>query len=205
MFIDDFISLIKFKVRPFKAKFIPNKIFSDLDSRKNDLYALRMYLRKFCIRIVNIPYDELTIGGEFDEEEFILLRIHGDYENIKFNDEEWFNFKFRLVQVLMHELIHWKQYINRGHGDCKTHNFISKHSQAEYYSSHDEIEAFAHCIYLELQREYPGISVLNTIENYGGETYDFIFNTVFKKDFNNKALKQYVKEILKWEKIYKNS
>lgn len=200
----DFVSLLKFKTRPFKAKFIPNKIFRDLDSRKNDYWALRMYFRKFRARLEIVQYEDITIGGEFDDvNEYVVLRIFGDYDNHAFDESEWFMFKFRLIQVMMHELIHWRQCDRRGHDRCKMHDYISKHPKAEYYSSADEVESFAHCIYLEIRREYPEIPISEAIETYGGETHDFIFNDVFENDFKNIALSKYVSEILRWDKRYK--
>lgn len=199
----DFISFLGFKERPFRAKFCPNAVFVSLDRCKNDARKLRNLLKKFKIRVIHEDCSEVTVGGGFGEDDGITLHIFGDYDGTEFTDEEWFMFKFRLVQTTMHELIHWRQFDSRGHDRSRVLNYVSKHKDAPYYSTLDEVHAFSHCMYLEMRREYPELSMTQIISEYGGETYDHIFNVVFENNEENEALNRYKKEILRWEKIYK--
>ena len=200
----DFIKILGFTERPFRAKFIPKKIYRDVDAYKNNVDGLFKYLRKYKIVRELSPLDEsITVGGEFDEEGQMVIRLFGDFNSYQFTDGEWAMFKFRLLQCMMHELIHWHQFYARGHSECKVYEYVSEHEDAPYYSSSDEVSAFAHCIFLELKREYPQLPISESIESYGGETYNAIFKDTFDHNFDNKALKRYVNEILRWEKKYK--
>lgn len=204
MYDVDFVKLLKFEKRPFRARFSPKMVFCDLEEYKNDLASLTKYLKKFKISTLHFDDSDVTVGGEFDEDRRIMLHLFGDYENYVFLDEEWNMFKFRLIQTICHELIHWSQFDYRGHGECRVLKYVSGHDHAAYYSTLDEIEAYAHCMFLEMRREHPETPIIEVIENYGGETYDYIFSVVFKNNFDNLAVKRYVKEILRWEKVYKS-
>jgi len=199
----DFTKLIPFVSRPFRSGFVPSRITRELDIYKNDLDALTKYLKKYKVIIERHPLENaVTVGGEFCESGRIYLRLFGDYVNYVFTDEEWAMFKFRLVQVLMHELIHWSQYSIRGHGESKICRYVSTHHEASYYSLHDEIEAFAHCMFLEMKRNFPDESIKEVMTHYVGETYEHAIEVVFENNPENKAVNKYRREILKWEKLY---
>lgn len=181
---------------------MPQTVFFDLDEHKNNSSSLAKHLKRFKINISYIGNTDITVGGEFDEIGYIYINIFGDFDNFEFTDDAWVMFKFRLIQCIMHELIHWHQFDTRGHGDCKVLKFVSEHPDAKYYSSVDEISAYSHCIVLELRREYPEMSINESLAAYGGETYDYIFNTIFMNNYDNLALKRYEREIKRWEKVY---
>lgn len=197
----DFIDLLKFEKRPFRSKFIPSKIYGQLDKYRNDAVGLSKYLSKFKIS-VNQKHlcDAVAIAGEFCEDEGILLHVCGDFKHYQFDNDEWDMFKFRLLQCVMHELIHWSQYAS--HEPNKTYKYTSNHPAAEYYSSSDEIEAFAHCIYLEIKRDFPNYKVAKVMKAFQSETHHTIFTETFDNDVSNLALRRYKKMILNWEKIY---
>ena len=197
----DFITLLQFQKRPFKALFVPNTVFFRLDEHKNNLKSLKIYLREFKIKIFTVPFDVITVGGEFCETGKVLINLFGDYDGYIFTDDEWFMFKFRLVQVIQHELIHWSQYSMRGHGECRVLKYTSKHPYAAYFSSVDEIGAYSHCVYLELYRECCTFD--ENIDFRRSETCAMIIDEVFGNDMSNDALRRYYKDILRWVHHYK--
>lgn len=199
----DFIKILEFDKRPFRASFVASVIFDDLDRCKHDSAALVNYFKKFKTKISFLNNDKiLTVGGEFCETGQMHIIVFGDYDNYKYEDGDWHMFKFRLVQTLMHELIHWSQYDVRGHGESTMLKYNSKHDEAAYYSSVDEVKAYAHCALMEIYREYPNEPIKTTLEHYCGETYEFISQKVFL-DTDELILKRYKKEILRWAKLYK--
>lgn len=174
-----------------------------LDAYKNDTEGLRCYLKKFKTTVVRTEYPFVTVGGEFEEDGNIIIHIFGEYERKCFDNDEWFMFKFRLIQTMMHELLHWRQFERRGHGYARVLKYISMHKEAAYYSSKDEIEAYSHCIILELYRELKHFNLANIMDfSEYSETYEYIFHTVFNCNYNNIALSQYKKTITKWSKFY---
>lgn len=191
----DFIEILKFKKRPFRAKFNPQTVFLSLDRYKNNIQGLRHYLRQFKVSVERESDRVITVGGEFDfVKGRIVLYLYGDYESRKFTKNEWEMFKFRVIQTLMHEIIHWRQFEKRGHNHSKICNFVSEHKEAPYHSLKDEIQAYAHCIFLENLRDND--------ESYGGETYNHIFHTVFDHNPKNEALSMILEEIRRWKRLY---
>ena len=184
----DFIVAIQFRKRPFRAKFVPAKIWYELDEFKNNHEALAKYLKRFKVKL-NLEF--VTVSGEFDgDKQTIFIYIYDKFNECKFDESSWDEFKFALIQTIMHELIHWSQYSMRGDELCWAYQCNS--TEQEYYSLSDEIQAYAHCIHLE--NMYTGVLSHSTRSD--------IFVDVFKCDYSNPALKEYVKWINRWERIY---
>lgn len=206
----DFVTMLSFDKRPFCAEFRPNVVFATLDRFKTSLNGLQNYLKKFKTRVIWIDdADVVSCGGEFDSQHRngrinLHIQLNSLQQVMIFDDEDWSMLKFRIVQTIMHELIHWRQYDLRNDDDCAIIEYVSTHVDAAYYATLDEIEAYAHCAFLEMQREYSTEPVSNILTKYGGETYNFILRQVFDNDFTNKAARRYVREILRWENRYKN-
>lgn len=184
----DFINLLQFIKRPFKARFVPSNVWIELDQHKNCVASLSKYLKKFKI---NLQLEFITVSGEFDgDNQQITIYIYEGFDTFKFDIEIWDEFKFSIIQTIMHELIHWSQYSMRGDELCWAYKCNS--SEQEYYSLSDEIQAYSHCIVLE--KMFTGI--------LSHSTKSEIFQVVFNNDYSNKALKQYSKWICRWERIY---
>ena len=69
----DFIEFLGFLERPFRAKFIPAKVWDDLDRYKNDATGLKNYFKKWRFRIAfhkeKKPTKRISIGGGYYTEE----------------------------------------------------------------------------------------------------------------------------------------
>ena len=65
----DFVEFLNFEDRPFRAKFIPAKVWNDLDNYKNDAIGLRNYFKKWRFSIVwhseKKPTQSISVGGGY--------------------------------------------------------------------------------------------------------------------------------------------
>ena len=216
----DFIDFLNFEVRPFRAKFVPAKIWDDLDKYKNDATGLRNYFKKWRFRIVwmkeSKPSSRILVGGGYyTEEEFSELEIwtgtETSYKKFKFSDKSWDRFKFRVIQVAMHELIHCRQYLGK-HEDYNASKVYYKKSgiakvdeNRDYHAGRDEIEAYAHCIYLDFKMRRPTIPVAELIRNPKQHQVSKNLNGIkrlFKADRFNEVVPLLLRKILVWERKY---
>lgn len=215
----DFVDMLDFSDRPFRAKFVPAKIWDDLDFYKNDSKGLSNYFKKWKCKVVFLKNKKekryIPVGGLYDPDtnssEVHIYTLN--YDNFKFDDQSWDRLKYKLIQVTMHELIHCKQYMGKGEFyEPRTVKFhrtgIAKVDDTRhYYSGMDEIEAYAHCIFLDFKTTKPTIPVMTLIrramDKKDSSTFSGILK-VFSKDFNkNAALPILAKKILTWERKYK--
>ena len=105
----DWLDLLNFNERPFRAKLIPSKVWKDLDRYRNDSVGLINYCKKWRTRVEFRPekskakfYEtHIAIGGEYGpEERQCIIQIHTDYyDTFKFTDSSWDKFKFKFIQV----------------------------------------------------------------------------------------------------------
>lgn len=111
-----------------------------------------------------VAIGDCWIGGLYDHEivrnNVILCLVVSPHTNSIILDEtSWHDFAFTLTQTLQHELIHRHQYDVRT-DDCvlTRYDFPEENrtlfEEREYLSHIDEIDAYAHCIALELKRKY---------------------------------------------------
>ena len=208
----DFVEMLPFIERPFKAKFVPNKIWNDLDKYRYALKGLCHYTKKWKTRVEvhHIESECIVVGGEYDGlENRCFVHISYDlYSDLNMNDNEWNWFKFRFIQVMMHELIHSAQASAR---DCywseRTLNYIktgdeSIDSEREYLSSFDEIQAYAHCVYLEIRNKRKTVPVERFLLNNKTRSIT-VYNRAFGKAMNPIKQELY-KQIIRWDKKYRN-
>lgn len=218
----DFIEMLNFEVRPFRAKFIPSKVWDDLDRYKNDATGLRNYFKKWRFRITfhyeSKPTKHILVGGGYyTDDEYHELDIwtspETDYDNYKFTTTSWNRFKFRVIQVCMHEFIHCKQYYGKSEEYCATKVYYKKtgiekiDNNRDYHAGRDEIEAYAHCVYLDFKTKRPTIDIATLIRN--AKTYKVSKNLsaiqkVFKTDNHNEVVPLLLRKILVWERKYKH-
>ena len=116
----DWMEMLNFHERPFRAKLIPSKIWRDLDEYENDSVGLSNYFKKWRTKIeFREPLKKnwalskyVAIGGEYaPEERQCCIQIYTyDFNKHEFTVNSWKKFKYRVIQTLMHEMIHFMQY-----------------------------------------------------------------------------------------------
>ena len=216
----DFIDFLGFKDRPFRAKFIPAKIWVDLDRYRNDAIGVRNYFKKWRFRInwhyESKPTKYIAVGGGYwTDKEYSELDIwcspETDYDHYQFTDSTWNRFKYRVIQVAMHELIHCKQYYGKSEEYCASKVYYKKtgiekiDNTRDYHAGRDEIEAHAHCVYLDFKTKRPTVPVATLIRH--AKTYKVSKNLcgiqkVFRTDRNNEVVPLLLRKILVWERRY---
>jgi len=216
----DFVDMLNFDNRPFRAKFVPSKIWNDLDRYKNDATGLRNYFKKWRFRInymyENKPTNRILVGGGYyTDEEYHELDIwtspETNYQNYKFTDRRWDSFKTRVIQVAMHELIHCRQYYGKSDEYCASKVYYKKSgiekidNNRDYHAGRDEIEAYAHCVYIDFRMKRPTIPVGELIRN--AKTYKVSKNLsaiqkIFRTDRHNEVVPLLLRKILVWERKY---
>lgn len=216
----DFMELLNFEELPFRAKFIPSKVWVDLDKYKNDATGLRNYFKKWRFRIVfhkeKRPTKRISVGGGYYTNEVkleldIWTSPETTYEKYKFTDAVWDRFKFRMIQVAMHEIIHCRQYFGKHEDFCKGKVYFKKtgnkkiDDNREYHAGKDEIEAYAHCVYLDFKTKCPNTPIATLIRY--AKTYKVSKNLsgiqkVFQTDKHNEVIPLLLRKILVWERKY---
>lgn len=216
----DFVDLLNFDDRPFRAKFIPAKIWNDLDKYRNDATGLRNYFKKWRFRITWHYEPKLTKhvavgGGYYTDDEYSELDIwcspDTDFDHFHFTYKKWDRFKYRVIQVAMHELIHCKQYYGKSEEYCASKVYYKKSGNKkiddtrDYHAGRDEIEAHAHCVYLDFKTKRPTIPVAELIRN--AKTYKVSTNLsgiqkTFRTDTQNEVIPLLLRKILVWERRY---
>lgn len=218
----DWIEILNFYERPFRAKFIPAKIWNELDSYKNDPDGLVNYVKKWRTKIVwkkelskaKMYETYIAIGGEYDPEKIqsTLFICTDNYKHFNFTKDSWDKFKYRFLQTLMHEIIHCSQFTKRGD---EWSNYVVAYKKVgkakidrerRYYSEFDEIQAYAHCVYLDLKVSKPTIEVpvlLNRCKKYRDSKTLHFYLKAFGYDFkNNVAPKKILQHVAKWDRKY---
>jgi len=216
------MELLNFYERPFRASFIPAKVWRDLDCYKNDSVGLANYFKKWRTKIewckekskAKLYQTYIAIGGEYDAEarQCILLIHTTKFDTFSFTNESWERFKFKLIQVEMHELIHFMQYDRRY--DEWSHYVLpykkvkheKKDSERRYLSEFDEIQAYAHCVLLDYKMFRPNMEVSYLISrsktHRDSRTLHYILKT-FDYDYrNNHAIPKLMNQIMKWDRKY---
>lgn len=216
----DFVEFLNFEERPFRAKFNPAKVWVDLDRYKNDATGLRNYFKKWRFRITwhteKKPTKSIAVGGGYyTDDELSELDIwtspDSSYAKYTFTDTSWSRFKYRVIQVCMHEFIHCKQYYGKSSEYCASKVYYLKtgiekiDSNRDYHAGRDEIEAYAHCVYLDFKTKRPTIPVATLIRH--AKTYKVSrslsgIQRVFRTDKNNEVVPLLLRKILVWERRY---
>jgi len=218
----DWLDLLNFYERPFRAKLIPSKVWKDLDRYRNDSVGLANYCKKWRTKVefrkekskAKFYLSHIAIGGEYDpEDRQCIVQIYTDYfDKFKFTDATWDTFKFKFLQVLMHEMIHFMQYDRRMD---KYSNYVVpfkrvghalKDAERRYLSEFDEIQAYAHCIFLDYKVLKPNIPVDTLLSRFktkkDSKTFNYILK-VFNNDHrNNHAIQKIIQQIGKWDRKY---
>lgn len=219
----DWMELLNFYERPFRAKLIPAKVWRDLDNYRNDSKGLSNYFKKWKTRINfrDKPtkakmYDKyVAVGGEYSpDERQIDLHIYTlKFDRFPFEDKTWNQFKYKLIQTLMHELIHFMQYDRRAD---QWSNYVLPHkkighakkdAERRYLSEFDEIQAYAHCVFLDFKTRRPRMEIehlLSRAKKYRDSATLHYFLKTFHYDYkNNAAVPKIMQQIVKWDRKYR--
>jgi hypothetical protein len=219
----DWVDLLNFNERPFRAKLIPSKVWEDLDNYIHDPVGLANYFRKWRTKIewktqkskAKIFQTYVAIGGEYDPEkrQCILIIYTLDFDKFNFTAESWDKFKFRLLQTLMHEMIHFMQFDRR---DDEWSTYVvpykkvgnrKKDAEREYLSEFDEIQAYAHCVYLDLKMRRPRVEINDLLNRYktkrDSSTLHYFLKTFDYDIKNNPATQKIIQQVGKWDRKYK--
>ena len=213
----DWMEMLNFYERPFKASFVPAKVWTDLDRYRNDPKGLSNYFRKWRTKIewgkLKKPSEYIWVGGEYspDDRQCTIKIYTTKFKTHKFTQKSWDRFKFRVIQVAMHEFIHCKQYYGKPEEYAATKVYYSKtgvkriDDNRDYHAGRDEIEAYAHCVYLDFKTKRPTIPI-GTLIRYA-KTYKVSKNLsgiqkVFKTDKHNEVIPLLLRKILVWERKY---
>jgi len=111
----------------------------------------------------------------------------------------------------MHELIHCRQYygkhedFTKGRVNYKETGIKRIDDNREYHAGKDEIEAYAHCVYLDFKLNRPNIPIATLIRY--AKTYKVSKNLagiqrVFQTDKHNEVIPLLLRKILTWERKY---
>lgn len=221
----DWMEMLNFYERPFRAKLIPSKIWRDLDEYKNDSVGLSNYFKKWRTKIeFREPLKKnwalskyIAVGGEYaPEERQCCIQIYTyDFNKHEFTVNSWKKFKYRVIQTLMHEMIHFMQYDRRYD---ESSNYVLPHkkvghslkdAERKYLSEFDEIQAYANCVYLDIKTNHPNIEVSKFLsmpklrERCPSSTLKYILKTFNYDSRNNKAIHKLFQQVMKWDRKYK--
>jgi hypothetical protein len=218
----DWMDLLNFDERPFRAKLIPAKVWVDLDSYRNNQLGLSNYVRKWRTKIewkkekskAKWAKNYVAIGGEYDpDNRQCSLHIYTtNFNTFPFTDASWESFKFRLLQTLMHEIIHLMQF-NRRDDEWSTYvvpykkvGIVKKDEQRAYLSEFDEIQAYAHCVYLDFKMRRPKVDISILLNRYktkrDSSTLHYFLKTFDYDLRNNIATRKIIDQIGKWDRKY---
>jgi hypothetical protein len=217
----DWMEMLNFYERPFRAKLIPSRVWRDLDCYRNDSVGLSNYCKKWRTKVefvkeptkAKVWKKYIGVGGEYDpENRQCVMFVHClNFNYHEFTESAWTRFKFRFIQTLMHEMIHFMQYDRR---DDEYSNYVvpykrvghvKRDAERRYLSEFDEIQAYAHCVYLDYKANVPSLPVetlISRCRKQDSSTLNYFLRT-FNYDYkNNQAIPKIVQQILKWDKKY---
>jgi hypothetical protein len=218
----DFIDFLPFADRPCRAKLIPSKVWDDLDAFKNDSDGLVNYCKKWRTTIKflknksksKMSQKYVAIGGEYYERQNIILIYTRDshFNTFAFTEESWDRFKYKFIQTLMHEFIHFMQYDRRYEEPSycyypyKRTNSRAKNEDRKYHSNFDEVQAYAHCVYLDIKNRFPNKDIHDLISSCQkrspSSTLSMILKTFDYDTRNNEVFDKLYREIIRWHNRY---
>lgn len=218
----NWMDLLAFHEQPFRAKLNPSKVWKDLDLYENDSTGLVNYCKKWRTKVefkeppskAIVWQKYVGIGGEYDPDnrQCIMQLYTTNFNSHQFTVDSWNRFKCRFIQTLMHEMIHFMQFDRRGD---QWSNYVLPHkkighakkdAERRYLSEFDEIQAYAHCVYIDFKMYRPNIP-LETLLNRANRRTDSRTLKYFLKTFdydykNNYAIPKLMNHIVKWDKKY---
>lgn len=189
----------------------PAKLWEIMDRYRNDPLGIKLkrYLSRYhkaTLYTERSKSNEFYVSGEFafDEEKIQIFTVRPRF----FSDKAWDAYKFEVIVTLMHEYIHYMQWIY--HEDRYELILLHKESkdtqeqeEREYYAAWGEIQAYSHCILMEMKTRNPKKPVYEMIRSKRVGYYSPTLKRI-KSSFDgfDYPLKYLYKEILRWERKY---
>lgn len=190
-------------------KLVPSILWAKMDMYRNDQVGLKRYLARYHKTVLYTERSknkEFYVSGEFamDEEKMQLFTVRPRY----FSDRAWEDYKFEVILTLMHEYVHFMQWMY--HEDKyefvllhKEHSNEKFQEEREYYAAWGEIQAYAHCILIEMKTRNinkPAAKMLTAKRvGYYSPTLKNIRNHFDGFDY---PIRYLYREVLRWEKRY---
>jgi len=181
-----------------KQKFIGTQSPSKL---KNDLQQIFKCFNLF-VSMRKLKLDEnfgYILGASYDSDiDEIGIDIFLENDNFQFSlsEKEWKLFRFKMSQIIQHELIHREQYKKKN-----VEGFYSVSNARSYLSNPDEIDAYSHDIAMEILYFYGESQKYKIIRNISRkkevESYIMYENT-FKNSNWESIRKKLIKKTYLW-------
>jgi hypothetical protein len=203
----NFVDLLHVDLPPLR----PAKLWDIMDRYRNDPLGIKLkrYLSRYhktTLYTERSKGKDFYVSGEFafDEEKMQVYTVRPNH----FSDKDWNAFKSEIIVTMMHEHIHFMQWLY--HED--TYEFILLHKETdklvvqeerEYYASWGEIQAYSHCILMEMKDRHPNKPASEMIRSKRVGCYSPTLKHI-KSHFDgfDYPLKYLYKEILRWERKY---
>ena len=204
-FSGDFVKILGVDL----PKLVPSELWNALDRYRNDPAGMKRYLHKNHKTTLHTDHSknkEFFVSGEFamDEERIQLFTVRPRF----FDDKLWDSFKFEVIITLMHEYIHFMQWMyDENEFDFvllhKEHKNLDNQEEREYYASWSEIQAYAHCILMEIKARNVNLPAHKGLTAKRIGYYSPTLKTIRSKfDGFDYPLKYLYREVLRWEKRY---
>jgi len=192
-------------------KLVPSQLWHKLDKYRDDYLGinLKRYLARYyktTLYTERSKNSDFTVSGEFafDEEKIQVFTVRPRI----FTNAEWDKFKFEIIVTMMHEYIHHMQW--SFHEDeyefvllHRESNDPDKQEDREYYAAWCEIQAYSHCILMEMRSVNLKKPVHEMLRAKRIGSYSPTLKAI-KKSFDgfDYPLKYLYKEILRWDRKY---
>lgn len=181
------------------------KIIKDIFCRHRvrvNVYETFRYVDDLCMISMGGCYDDCCDKIDID---FYVSETPNSEIIIKLSF--WKEFKFKLGQLMQHELIHRKQSHSReGLFEAKTYNVVKDDDgKREYFANSDEIGAYSHDIALEIMHFYKKIEKVKIFSKISKKKklQSFIY---YKEAFGNtdwtRIYRKLMKKTYKWVEYY---
>lgn len=173
--------------------------------------------RKYRVSVNIVPVFEdiglslMAFGGSYDEDtdtidiDFFVTNTKND--ELFITESFWSEFKFKFMQLLLHETIHRNQFKAReGIFESKKYRLHKNPTDDQkYLSDTDEIDAYSHDIALEILNYYKKHKKTDIFSNfYKKRKLESL--SIYKKTFKNtnwtKIYRKLVKKSYKWIDYY---
>jgi len=201
----DFVDILKVDL----PRLVPSVLWDKLDTYRNDPVGMKRYLarhHKTVLYTERSKNKEFYVSGEFamDEEKMQLFTVRPRY----FSDKAWDDFKFEVIITLMHEYVHFMQWLC--HEDKyewilihKEHSDKKLQEERDYYAAWGEIQAYAHCILIEMKTRNINKPAAKMLMAKRVGYYSPTLKTIRKQfDGFDIPIRYLYREVLRWEKRY---
>lgn len=190
-------------------RFVPSELWVELDKYRNNPTGMKRYLAKNHKTILHTEYitkKQIDVAGEFamDEEKMQVFTIRP----ATMDDKLWEKFKFEVIITMMHEHIHFMQWMY----DENEFDFVLLHKEdknvdlqeeREYYACWSEIQAYAHCILMEIKARNVNLPAHKALTAKRIGYYSPTLKNIRSKfDGFDYPIKYLYREVLRWEKRY---